>query len=131
MQTPKRNLVADRMTPKPVTVKPSESLAAAQKKMHQGHFRALPVVRAGKLIGIITDRDTRPFLGHLADIPVKEAMTKAVVTVDPETHLEDAAQLLLRHKIGSLPVVENEALVGIITTTDILVAFVGIIGKAP
>lgn len=130
MKTPKGNLVADRMTPRPVIVKPSESLAAAQKKMHQGNFRAVPVVRGGRLVGIITDRDTRPFLGHLADIPVSEAMTKAVVTVDPETRLEDAAQMLLRHKIGGLPVVKNDTLVGIITTTDILGAFLGIIGRA-
>jgi acetoin utilization protein AcuB len=129
MQTPKGNLVADSMTSKPVTVKASESLAEAQRKMHRGNFRALPVVRAGKLIGIITDRDTRPFLGHLADIPVSEAMTKAVVTVGPETPLEDAAQLLLRHKIGGLPVVRDDSLVGIITTTDLLAAFLGIIGK--
>jgi len=131
MPETKGNLVADRMTPNPVVVKPTESLADAQKKMHQGNFRALPVVRAHKLVGIITDRDTRPFLGHLGDIPVSEAMTRAVITVDSGTRLEAAAQLLLRHKIGALPVVSNNVLVGIVTTTDILAAFLGIIDKAP
>lgn len=82
------------------------------------------MVLAGRLVGIVTDRDTRPFLGHLAEIPVSEAMTREVVTVHPQTRLEEAARLLLRHKIAALPVVDDEAVVGIITTTDILAAFI-------
>jgi len=123
-------LVADRMTSSPVTVAPSDSLAQAQKKMHVGGFRTLPVLRNGRLVGIVSDRDTRPFLGHLVDIPVKEAMTRTVVTVRPETPLEQAAQMLLRHKIGALPVLQGGELVGIISTTDILAAFVREVDKA-
>lgn len=124
MGAPSKMLVADRMTPSPVTIAPSDSLAEAQRKMHVGGFRALPVLRNGRLVGIVSDRDTRPFLGHLADIPVKEAMTRTVVTVRPETPLEHAAQMILRHKIGALPVLQGGELVGIISTTDILAAFV-------
>src|SRR5208337_792427 len=98
-------LVGKRMTPHPVTVAPNETLAAARAKMQAGQFRRLPVVQDGKLVGIVTDRDLRPHLGHEERTRVTAAMTEDLVTVTPATTLEYAAQLMLKRKIGGLPVV--------------------------
>jgi CBS domain-containing protein len=121
--------VADLMTPRPETVAPCETLATAQRKMNDGRFRALPVVQMGRLVGILSDRDLLPFIGRQGEIPVKEAMTKAIVTVTPATHLHEAAQLLIRHKIDALPVVNEGQPVGVVTSSDILVAYVRLIGE--
>jgi len=117
------------MTPRPDTIAPWDTLAAAQKKMHAGDFRALPVVQVGRVVGVLSDRDVLPFAGRTGDIPVKEAMTRAVITVNPGTPLETAARLMLRHKIGGLPVVQEDELVGVITPSDIMVAFVRLMGE--
>ena len=116
--------VADRMTKNPVTVSPRDTLLVAQEKMRAGAFREIPVVDYGRLIGIITDRDVRRHGRNNIVATVQSAMTEGVITATPETSLEEVAQLLLQHKIGGIPVVENEQLVGIISTTDILQAFI-------
>ncbi len=123
-------LVGKRMSKAPVTVTSQDCLATAQKKMHEGHFRRLPVVEDGPLLGIVTDRDIREHKGFLEQTKVNAVMTENPVTVSPETTLEEAAKLLLKHKIGGLPVLEKGMLVGIITTSDILQAFLGIIGAS-
>ena len=123
-------LVEKQMTKNPVTVTSQDCLATAQKKMHEGHFRRLPVVEDGQLLGIVTDRDIREHKGFLEQTKVNVAMTEKLVTVTPETNLEEAAKPLLKHKIGGLPVLEKGMLVGIITTSDILQAFLGIIGAS-
>jgi CBS domain-containing protein len=122
--------VMDLMTARPETVAPWDTLAAARKKMDAGHFRALPVVQLDKLVGVLSDRDILPFIGQQGEIPVKEAMTKAVVTIAPETALEEAAQLMLRHKIGMLPVIRKDELVGVITPSDIMMAYVRLVGES-
>ena len=111
------------MTRKPVTVAPDASLAAARKKMG-GKFRRVPVVENGKMVGIVTDRDLREHKGMLDKTKVNAVMTKKVVTVTSATPIERAARLLLRRKIGGLPVVDDGKLVGIITTSDLLKALV-------
>lgn len=121
--------VADLMTPRPNTVAPWDTRAAAQKKMHAGDFRALPVVQVGRVVGVLSDRDVLPFAAHSGEIPVKEAMTRAVITVNPGTPLQAAARLMLRHKIGGLPVVQEEQLVDVITPSDIIAAFVRLMGE--
>ena len=123
-------LVGKRMTPNPVTVAPGETLAAARAKMQAGHFRRLPVVKDEKLAGMLTDRDVRQHLGHEERTRVTAAMTEDPITVTPATTLEDAAQLLLERQIGGLPVVEDGKLVGIITTSDILTAFLDVMGAS-
>jgi acetoin utilization protein AcuB len=123
-------LVGKRMTTHPVTVAPNETLAAARAKMQAGQFRRLPVVQDGKLVGIVTDRDVRPHLGHEERTRVTAAMTEELVTVTPATTLEYAAQLMLKRKIGGLPVVEDGKLAGIITTSDILTAFLDVMGAS-
>jgi acetoin utilization protein AcuB len=121
-------LVGKRMMRHPVIAAPEESLAVAQERMKAGGFRRLPVVKDGSLTGIITDRDVREHAGRLKQTRIQAAMTADPVTVSPETTLEKAAQLLLAHKIGGLPVLEGSEVVGIITTVDILKAFLDVIG---
>ena len=121
-------LVGKRMTPHPVTVTPQETLAAARAKMQAGHFRRVPVVQNEKLVGILTDRDIRQHLGHEERTKVTAAMTEDPVTVTPATTLESAAQLMLKRQFGGLPVVEDGKLVGIITTSDVVTAFLDVMG---
>ena len=121
-------LVGKHMTESPITVTPDDKLADAQKKMQDGSFRRLPVVTNGQLLGIVTDRDLRQFQGHLENTKVNAAMTEKLVTVTPQTSLEEAAKQLLEHKIGGLPVMEGEQLKGIITTSDMLEAFLDVMG---
>jgi len=119
--------VGDRMTKNPVTVSPKDTLVAAQEKMRAGEFRQIPVVDQGRLIGILTDRDVRKYGRHKIVASGQSAMTEGAITAPPGTRLEQVAQTLLRHKIGAVPVVEQGELVGIISTTDILQAFVDLI----
>lgn len=121
-------LVGKRMTKAPVTITPEDYLATAQAKMEQGKFRQLPVVKEGRLVGIVTGRDLSRHAGFLERTKVNVAMTEKLVTVNPRSTLEEAAQLLLKHKIGGLPVVDGKELVGIITTSDILRAFLDVMG---
>jgi len=121
-------LISHRMTKDPVTVAPEDSLAAAQAKMNCGGFRRLPVVAHGKLVGIVSDRDVRPHWGELEHWTVGIAMTREPKTVAPTTTVEEAASLLLEHKIGGLPVLDDGHLVGIITITDMLRAFLDVTG---
>ncbi|HXV84706.1 MAG TPA: CBS and ACT domain-containing protein [Candidatus Binatia bacterium] len=123
-------LVSNRMTKDPVTVSPDDLLIQARLKMQKGDFRRLPVVNDEQLVGVITDRDLREHTGYLDRTAVEMAMSKKPLTVAPVTTLEAAAQLLLKHKIGGLPVVENGHLVGIITISDVLQAFLDVMGAS-
>src|SRR5574341_201192 len=116
-------LVSNRMTKDPVTATPGDLLIQAQLKMQKGGYRRLPVVTNGQLVGIVTVLDMRAHAGYLDRTEVKAAMSEKPITVTPVTTVEAAAQLLLKQKIGGLPVVENGRLVGIITTSDVLQAF--------
>ena len=137
--------VAERMRTPVILVRPSDSVRTALKLLGEQKIRHLPVVEDGKLVGIVTDRDIRlvfpsavtadnkeqdPF-DALEKISVGQIMTKRVLTVTPETSIADAARLLLERRIGGLPVVQGDLLVGIITKTDILAAFVEIMQKRP
>jgi CBS domain-containing protein/predicted CoA-binding protein len=131
--------VKERMTRNPATVKPEEGLQEAIWKMERGHFRHLPVVDdAGKLIGMLSDRDIRLIRPSLAfvskddamvqlwSIAVQQAAVFDPVKVRHDTTLKDAAELMLRWHVGGLPVVDEEGtLIGIITYTDLLREFVG------
>ena len=123
-------LVSNRMIRDPATITPEDLLIQAQLKMQKGGFRRLPVVSDGQIVGIITDRDMRAHAGYLDRTEVKAAMSKHPITVTPVTTVETAAQLMLKQKIGGLPVVENSRVVGIITTTDILQAFLDVMGAS-
>ena len=120
--------VARWMTKDPVVVESKKTLAAVRQMMDKGSFHRVPVVDAGKLVGIVSDRDLRQHTGALARVKVNGAMTTSVVSVTPTTLLEAAANLMVRHKIGALPVVDRGKLVGIITATDLLRAFAEVLG---
>jgi acetoin utilization protein AcuB len=123
-------LVCHCMTRNPVTVRPQDTLAIAQEKMTTGHFRRVPVVQDGVLIGILTDRDIRRHTGVEERTKVQAVMTETPLTVSPLTPVEEAARLMLTHRISGLPVLENSKLVGIITTSDLLKAFLELLGAS-
>ncbi len=134
-------LVGRRMTRQVLTIERDASLRRARRIMDNNRIRHLPVMEKGKLVGLITDRDIRAaapssaasmrqedreeFLDHLQ---VGHVMTKKLITVTPQTTVEEAALLMQQHKIGCLLVLEGEALVGIITETDIFGVFIEVMG---
>lgn len=134
-------LVEKRMKPNPVTVTPQDSFRHAMTLIRQKGIRHLPVVEGTRLVGIVTDRDLRQAspspatsleiheLHYLLEkVKVREIMTRKVHTVAPDTPIELAARLMLEHRIGGLPVLQAGELVGILTETDILTAFVEVMG---
>jgi acetoin utilization protein AcuB len=134
-------LVERRMKANPITVGPQDSFRHAMNLIRQRGIRHLPVVEGGRLVGIVTDRDLRQAspsaatsleiheLHYLLEkVKIRDIMTSEVVTATPEMPIEEAARLMLTHRIGSLPVLRGTTLVGIITETDILSAFVEVMG---
>ena len=119
--------VTDWMTPSPVCIGPNDTLAKAKELMDTGRFRRLPVVENGKLVGIITERDLRQHWSCLDSTKVVAGMTRDPVTINPQVPAEDVARLLLRHKIGGIPVVENGQLIGIVSTSDLLRALLNVL----
>src|SRR5499426_3168918 len=124
------------MTKSVVTIKPEDTLRHARERLTKYRINQLPVVVNDKLVGIVTDRDVRDaypsslrlFYGKDIDEfgeshTVEEIMTYNVVAISPQTSLWEAAQHLRRQRFGALPVVENGKLVGIITRSDLLDAF--------
>ncbi|NIV30230.1 MAG: CBS domain-containing protein [Anaerolineae bacterium] len=128
--------VRDYMTRDPVTVRPESDPLAAVALLKCGGFRRLPVVDADdRLVGIVDRDDLDLFLAR-AGSPgvlkrqhrVDQVMNQDVVTVAPACPLEEAASLMVENKIGSLPVMEEGQVVGIITETDIFKQFAGMLG---
>lgn len=132
------------MQRRPVTVSPQDTLRGAWQIIRERRVRHLPVVERGRLVGIVTDRDLRQALPsravgleiheapHLAEkVRIWEVMARAVVTISREAPIEEAARLLLKYRIGGLPVLKGETLVGIITKTDLLRAFLSQSGSSP
>ena len=124
---------ADIMTEGVVTIAPESSIGVAIALMREGGFRRLPVVEDGRLVGIVTDRDLRQATNSplvlrerwysdflLEAIKVQSCMTPDPITIACTTPVLDAIRLLRQHRIGGLPVMEDGAVAGIITTTDAL-----------
>jgi acetoin utilization protein AcuB len=125
--------IKERMTRSPITAPPEMPIQEALKLMRERGIRRLPVVdKKGKLIGIVSDRD----LLHaspsdatslsvwelnylLSKVTLKDVMTKNVITVTPETPVQEAARIMAEKKIGGLPVVQAGKVIGIITETDL------------
>jgi acetoin utilization protein AcuB len=109
--------VRDWMTAQPITVSPETKLREAKRLLREFRIRHLPVVNRGHLVGIVRDRD---LIGRGEDDEIETAMSSPVITVGSDASLDGAARLLLEHRINGLAVVDDDALVGIITTTDVL-----------
>jgi acetoin utilization protein AcuB len=130
------------MTRRPITVGEDASVNEALELMHRERIRRLPVVdKQGRLVGIVSELDLLkvspspatslsiyeiPYL--LARIKMRDIMTRDVITVTEDTPLEEAARIMADNKIGGLPVMRGDRLVGIITETDIFKIFLEMLG---
>jgi acetoin utilization protein AcuB len=135
-------LVGERMTKRPITTAPDTPIDDALKLMRESKVRRLPVVdKKGKLVGIVAEKDllyvspspaTSLSIYELhyliSKIKVQDVMTKDVITVTEYTPLEEAARIMADNKIGSLPVMRDDRLVGIVTETDLFCIFLELLG---
>ncbi len=135
-------LVKDRMSRHPITVTTDVRIDEALKMMRDNKIRRLPVVdKNGRLVGIVSEMDLlyaspspatslSVYEIHylMARITVQDVMTKEVISIEEDTPLEEAARIMVDNKIGGLPVVRNDTLVGIITETDLFKIFLELLG---
>jgi CBS domain-containing protein len=125
--------VRDIMAQNPATLGRNETLDLAEAIMNLGRIRHMPVLDDGKLVGIVSQRDLfrsaliaalgfgRKVTSALVKtIRIKEVMTEKVITISPDASIKDAARLMMDKKIGCLPVVEGDRMVGLVTETDML-----------
>ena len=135
--------VKDKMTPNPIVIALDTTVAEAMQLMRDHSIRRLPVMNRGKLVGIVTERDLSEVSPSpatslsvfeinylLAKTKIKDILPKnsQVITVSPDTFIEEAARLMRAHKVGGIPVMENGKLVGIITETNIFDALIDMLG---
>lgn len=119
------------MIPDPITIKSNASIQEAIELMKINSIRHLPVISEKKqLKGLITLADLKQGLipSMVADLTLVDLMIKNPITVNSEDDIETAAQIIYKKKISGMPVVKNHKLVGIITETDILRAFINMMG---
>ncbi len=135
-------LVKDWMSKDPITITDDTSMMKAIHLMKQNRFRRLPVLQEGRLVGIVSDRDLKEASPSkattldvhelyylLAELQVKDIMSRDPVTVSPEDTVEHAAQIMLENTISGLPVVTDQGdVVGILTQSDVFRAFMHITG---
>ena len=116
------------MTRNPKCVRPRDTLAKARDLMTRGGFRRLPVVEGDNmLVGMISESDVRQHLGHLAETRVNAAMASNLLAISEFDTAEEAAEVMLQHKIGGLPVIRGARVVGIVSTTDLPKALVRVV----
>ena len=133
MKNGKEGVAREIMMGSPVTLKPNDTLDLANDVISLGRIRHIPIVDDGRLVGIITERDLigaaagkifglkqKKKSALLKSVLIKEVMKKRVVTAAPDTPIKDIAHLMADKKIGGVPVVSAGALVGLVTTTDVL-----------
>ena len=123
--------ISSLMISDPITVSEDTSITEAIELMKVNSIRHLPVVSTGNILrGFVTLADLKQGLmpSMVGNLSLTDLMIREPITVDPDDDLEIAAQLIYKHKIGGMPVVKNRKLVGIITGTDILRAFIDMMG---
>lgn len=111
------------MTRDVVCIMPDAGIREAHAIMRDLGVRHLPVVASGRCLGILSDRDILPFTERgevVSDRIVEEVMTESPIVADKKASISDLAGLMLEYKIDSLPVVELGKLVGLVTSTDLL-----------
>lgn len=114
-------LVVERMTRNPMTITGSTTVGQALEIVEKHRLRHLPIVDEKEiLVGIVSEKD---LLRASGDAPVEKVMTKDVITVTEYTALEEAARIMVDHRISSLPVMRNGKLVGLVTETDLFQIF--------
>jgi len=137
-------LVANWMSKNVITVDEKDSMQDAMKLLKENDIRMLPVMKKGKIVGIVTDRDLKRASASdattleihelfylLTRIKVKEIMTKEVITVPPDFTVEETALVLQKNKISGAPVVDSKGkLVGTITQTDLFRVLISLTGVA-
>ena len=135
-------LVSNWMSKEVVTIDVNDSMQDAMKLMKQNDIRMLPVVKNGKLVGILTDRDLKKasasdattldvheLLYLVSKIKVQDVMTKNAITVQQNYTIEETAEVLLKNKISGVPVVDqNGEIVGTITQTDLFRVIISLTG---
>jgi CBS domain-containing protein len=136
--------VSDIMVKEVATLDVNDELSLANDIMRLGRIRHLPVVDGPRLVGIISERDlfrsslaqalgygTKATRDLMKTLRIKDIMVSQVITIVPGTELREAVQLMVDKKIGCLPVVEGDRLVGLITETDILLQYCKDLGGCP
>ena len=135
-------LVENWMNPNVITVDADDSMLDATKLLKEHNIRHLPVLEQGKLVGVITDRDLKraapsdataleahELLYLIANIKVREIMTKNPITVPYNFTIEEAAELLLQARISGMPVVDKDGdVIGTITQTDLFKVLISLTG---
>lgn len=135
-------LVENWMNPKVITVAADDSMLDATRLLKENNIRRLPVLEKGKLVGIITDRDLKraspsdattleahELLYLIANIKVREIMTKNPITVPYNYTIEEAAEILLQAKISGMPVVDKDGdVIGMITQSDLFKVLISLTG---
>jgi acetoin utilization protein AcuB len=123
-------LVNQIMSTKIVTIAPNKQVGQALKLMQKHQIRHLPVMEKNHMVGWITSRDQREVLlaSMLEEIKVADVMLQAPLSVTPDTDVEEAARLIHEHKIGGMPVMEGDRLMGVITMHDLISAFIAMLG---
>lgn len=129
--------VGDCMTADPVVVGPKDSLQRVVELLRRRDIRSVPVLEDGRLVGIVTDRDVREVAPayplfrdedevrrYMESLTVTAAMTADPMTIAPDALLIHAARVLETYRISALPVVDGIELVGMLTVTDVLRAYV-------
>jgi acetoin utilization protein AcuB len=135
-------LVENWMNPNVITVDADDSMLDATKILKEHNIRHLPVLEKGKLVGVITDRDLKraspsdattleahELLYLIANIKVREIMTKNPITVPYNYTIEEAAEILLQAKISGMPVIDKDGdVIGTITQTDLFKVLISLTG---
>jgi CBS domain-containing protein len=136
-------LIRDLMQREVVTLRARDNLGLAEEIMQLSRIRHLPVLSAGVVVGIVSQRDLyRAAVScmlqlrrsaereWLASVPVRAVMSANVITAAPDDTVHTAVELMLRHRIGCLPVVEHRKLVGLVSETDCLRHLARVLGVA-
>ena len=115
--------VRDAMTEDPRSIGASASVVEAARLMREQHIGSLPVTEDERLVGMITDRDITTRVVAESAVPettsVEDVYSRELISVEPDKGLEEALQLMARHQLRRLPVVENGRLVGMVAQADI------------